>query len=88
VIRLPGLALGLLVQSEVFDGRQVGLNNSILRRGWARSWSLDLLETLEDRIDLAISAEAVVGTRTGEMLRGTVRSLASKESTEAIPAAV
>jgi hypothetical protein len=34
---------------------------------------LDLLETLEDRIDLAISAEAVVNGRTGEVLQGAVR---------------
>jgi hypothetical protein len=38
---------------------------------------MDLFETLVDRIDLTINAEAVVGSRTSELLRGTVRRLAS-----------
>jgi hypothetical protein len=78
MVRLPCLAVGFLIQTKFIHGRRhVILNNGLRRRRWARSWRLDLFETLVDRIDLAINAEAVVGSRTSELLRGTVRRLAS-----------
>jgi hypothetical protein len=64
--------------------------DGIRRRRWARSWRLDLFETPENRIDLTISAEAVVRRWTGEVLRGTVRRSTSivHDTTEVIPASV
>ena len=90
MVRLPGFAFGLLVRSEVFDGRQVGMDDGIRRRRWARSRCLDLDETLENRIDLTISAEEVVRSGTSEVLRGTVRRSNSivHDTTEAILASV
>jgi transcriptional regulator NrdR family protein len=88
MVRLPGLAFGLLVQSEVFDGRQVGMDDGIRRRRWARSWRLDLFETLEKRIDLTINAETVV--RSWNSDRGTVIRSTSivHDTTEVILASV